>query len=75
MFLFWYEHDYISREVTNKNTAIHSLEFASHYIDDLNVPNISQNIINIIFNDIYSKELDIEKTSIKNDSSTFLDIY
>ena len=53
LFLYWYKHNYISREVENSNPAVYTLKFASRYNDDLNTPNISQDIVDIICNDIY----------------------
>ena len=32
LFLHWYEHDFISRSVTNKESYIHVLKFATRYI-------------------------------------------
>ena len=64
LFLFWYEHDYISHGVEDKNPVVYTLTFASRYIDDLNTPNISPNIVDIICNDIYPHELDIVQTPL-----------
>ena len=74
LFLFWYEHDYISRGVDDKNPVIYSLKFASRYIDDLNTPNISSDTVDIICNDIYPDELDIVVTNSSNVNTTFLDL-
>ena len=35
LFLYWYEHDYISKGVIVDDPAIHLLKHASRYIDDL----------------------------------------
>ena len=48
LFLHWYEHDFISRGV---------MKFTTRYIDDLNTPNISSNLVNVICNDIYRLHL------------------
>ena len=48
LFLHWYEHDFISRGV---------MKFTTRYIDDLNTPNISINLVNVICNDIYRLHL------------------
>ena len=74
LFLFWYEHDYISRGVEDKNPVVYALKFASRYIDDLNTPNISPNIVDSICNDIYPDELDIVQTNTSEMSTTFLDL-
>ena len=74
LFLYWYEHDYISSGVQNKKPVVHALKFASRYIDDLNAPNISPEVCDIICNDIYPSELDIVATNSSNTSTTFLDL-
>ena len=74
LFLYWYEHNYISREVESGNPVVYTLKFASRYIDDLNTPNISQDIVDIICNDIYPDDLDIVATNTSNKSTTFLDL-
>ena len=74
LFLFWYEHDYISRGVEDKNPVVYALKFASRYIDDLNTPNISPNIVDSICKDIYPDELDIVQTNTSEMSTTFLDL-
>ena len=74
LFLYWYEHNYISRGVESGNPVVYTLKFASRYIDDLNTPNISQDIVDIICNDIYPDDLDIVATNTSNKSTTFLDL-
>ena len=74
LFLFWYEHDYISRGVEDKSPVVHALKFASRYIDDLNTPNISSDIVDIICNEIYPDDLDIVQTNDSSMSTTFLDL-
>lgn len=51
--LFWYEHDYISHGVTDECSVFNPLRCASRYIDDLNTPNICNNIVGKIYDDIY----------------------
>ena len=42
---------------------------------DLNIPNCNQDIYNIISNDIYPEELEIDCTNVNNElSCTFLDL-
>ena len=53
---------------------VYALKYASRYIDDLNTPNISEDIVNIICNDIYPDDLDIVATNTSNKSTTFLDL-
>ena len=48
LYLYWYEHSFISRGVDLNNPLIHSLQYASRYIDDHNVPNIDNNTCDII---------------------------
>ena len=74
LFLYWYEHNYISEGVDSCNPVIHSLQYASRYIDDLNVPNIDSATCSIICNDIYPRELDIIPTNSTNICTTFLDL-
>ena len=74
LFLYWYEHDYISGGVRNNNPVVNSLKFASRYIDDLITPNISPEVVDIICNDIYPDELDIVPMNVDNTSTTFLDL-
>ena len=75
IFLYWYEHDYISRGVTDNNNIISKFKYCSRYIDDLNIPNCNQDICNIISNDIYPGELEIVCTNVNNNMScTFLDL-
>ena len=74
LFLYWYEHSYISEGVKSKNPIIHILQYLSRYIDDLNAPNINENICKIICNDIYPEELDVEPTNYSNINTTFLDL-
>ena len=74
LFLYWFEHSYIAKGVDSKNPAIHYLQYASRYIDDLNVPNISSDICKTICNDIYPDDLEIIPTNSLNYSTTFLDL-
>ena len=74
LFLYWYEHDYISKGVLVDDPAIHLLKHASRYIDDLNVPNIDSNICESICYDIYPEELDIVPTNTSFSNTTFLDL-
>ena len=75
LFLYWYEHDYISRGVTDNNNIISKFKYCSRYIYDLNIPNCNQDICNIISNDIYPEELEIVCTNVNNNMScTFLDL-
>jgi hypothetical protein len=74
LFLYWYEHDYVSSGVDSGNPVVHALKYASRYIDDLNVPNCSSDLCHIICNDIYPKELEIILTNNDPLTSTFLDL-
>ena len=74
LFLYWYEYNYITKDVDSKNHIIHFLKYASRYIDDLNIPNINGSMCQIICNDIYPDELDIISTNICNLNTTFLDL-
>ena len=74
LFLYWYEHSYISEGVASKNPAIHALKHAHRYIDDLNIPNASRKLCNIIINEIYPKELSIVATNDSKSNTTFLDL-
>ncbi len=74
LFLYWYEHSYIAKGVDSDNPVIHHLQYASRYIDDLNVPNINNDICNVICNDIYPDELEIIPTNDLNYNTTFLDL-
>ena len=74
LFLYWYEHSYISSGVDDNNSVVHCLKHASRYIDDLNAPNISQEVCDIICNDIYPEELDIVPTNQNRFNTTFLDL-
>ena len=75
LFLFWYEHDYISRMVTDNNNIVTKFKHCKRYIDDLNIPNCTQEISQIITNDIYPDELEIVCTNVNdNKRSTFLDL-
>ena len=75
LFLFWYEHDYISRGVTDNNNIVSKFKYCCRYIDDLNAPNCTPEISQIITNDIYPTELEIICTNV-NDTKrcTFLDL-
>ena len=50
LFLYWYEHNYISEAVDNPNlqAIVHILKYCSRYIDDLNIPNANQEICRIM---------------------------
>ena len=74
LFLYWYEHDYISKGVLVDDPAIHLLKHASRYIDDLNVPDIDSSICESICYDIYPDELDIVPTNTSFSNTTFLDL-
>ena len=74
LFLYWYEHNYITLQVNNKNPVVHTLKHASRYIDDLTTPNIDNKTVDIICNDIYPAELKIIVTNSSNLSTTFLDL-
>ena len=74
LFLYWYEHNYILEGVNAKSNVVNYLKYASRYIDDLNTPNIDDNICKIICNDIYPDELDIIMTNQCNSNTTFLDL-
>ncbi len=74
LFLYWYEHSYISEGVDSKSPVIHSLQYACRYIDDLNVPNIDDDTRDIICNEIYPDELNIIPTNTLNNTTTFLDL-
>ena len=74
LFLYWYEHNYITLQVKNKNPVVHTLKHASRYIDDLTTPNINNKTVDIICNDIYPAELKIIVTNSSNLSTTFLDL-
>ena len=74
MFLYWYEHKYVSEGVANNRDVVHILKFASRYIDDLHIPNCTNKLENIICNDIFPQELDIVKTNSNSQCYTFLDL-
>ena len=75
LFLYWYEHDYVSKGVLVDDPAIHLLKHASRYIDDLNVPNINSSICeSICYDYIYPDELDIVPTNTSFSNTTFLDL-
>ena len=76
LFLYWYEHNYISEAVDNPNlqAIVHILKYCSRYIDDLNIPNANQEICRIICNDIYPEELSLECTNDSSNRSSFLDL-
>ena len=60
--------------VTNNLDVVHILKFASRYTDDLNIPNSTNKLENIICNDIYPQELDIVKMNSNSQCCTFLDL-
>ena len=76
LFLYWYEHDYISKAVTKPEllSMIHVLKYCSRYIDDLNVLNASEEICRIVCKEIYPEELSIERTNTDLMRSSFLDL-
>jgi hypothetical protein len=74
LFLYWYEDSYFSGGVDSDNPLIHSLQYASRYIDDLNVPNIDDAACDTICKDIYPDELDIIPTNDLSTNTTFLDL-
>ena len=75
LFLFYYEFEYISRKLAMKDPVICKLRFCGRYIDDLNIPNADNEVINVVVNDIYPKELKIVDTNPSNKlKSTFLDL-
>ena len=53
-------------ELKTKGPVVHALKFASRYVDDLNTPNVSSDIVDIIWNEVYPDDLDIVQT---NDST------
>ena len=70
------EHDYISKAVTKPEllSVIHVLKYCSRYIDDLNVPNASEEICRIVCKEMYPEELSIERTNTDLMRSSFLDL-
>ena len=75
LFLYWYEHDYIFRGVTDHKNIFSKFKYCSRYIEDLNIPNCNQDICYIISNDIYFEELEIVCTNVNNNMScTFFDL-
>ena len=75
LFLFHYEFEYISRKLIMKDPVVRKLKFCGRYIDDLNIPNADNEVINVVTNDIYPKELKIVDTNPSNEhKSTFLDL-
>ena len=74
LFLFRYEFEYVSLLVQNKDPIVKEFKFCSRYIDDLNLPNCSDRVSDIICNEIYPKELQILQTNSCDQSSTFLDV-
>ena len=74
LFLYWYEHSFVSAGVDNGLAVVHVLQYASRYIDDLNVPNSTTEIENIVCSDIYPDELEIVHTNEDPTTSTFLDL-
>ena len=75
IFLYWYEHKYVSEGVTNNLDVVHILKFASRYIDDLNIPNCTNKLENIICNDIYPQELDVVKTNSSSQCCTMYSVH
>ena len=75
LFFFWYEHKiYVLEGVDADDPTVHCLKYASRYIDDLNVPNINDDICESICYDIYPDELDIIPTNSSSCKTTFLDL-
>ena len=74
LFLYWYEHSFISAGVDDGLNLVHVLKYASRYIDDLNVPNCTDDIESKICSDIYPNELEIVRTNEDSTTSTFLDL-
>jgi hypothetical protein len=74
LFLYWYEHNYVLEGVDVDDPTVHCLKYASRYIDDLNVPNINDEICESIIYDIYPDELDNVPTNSSSFNTTFLDL-
>ena len=75
LFLFAYEHDFISKKVIDKDPIVHKLKYCGRYIDDLSVPNADAEVCHVICNDIYPIDLEIVDTNPTNScTSTFLDV-
>ena len=74
LFLYWYEHSFVSASLTDHPTVVRTLKYGSRYIDDLNVPNCSLTLENIICKDIYPNELEIVRTNDDSCYSPFLDL-
>ena len=55
VYIEWYEYSYISEAIDKPElqSIIHILKYCSRYIDDLNVPTASDELCEIIINDIY----------------------
>ena len=53
LFFYWYEHDYISRGVTDNKNIFSQFKYGSRYIEVLNIPNCNQDFCNVISKDIY----------------------
>ena len=63
LFLYWYEHSYISEGLLTDNPIISKLKYFSRYIDDLNIPNTTLEVHNAVCNDIYPIELKVSSTN------------
>ena len=74
LFLYWYEHSYILKAIADKNPVIHTLKYARRYIDDLNIPNASRKLCDIITKEIYPEDLSIVATNDSKLNTTFLDL-
>ena len=75
LFIFAYEYSFIDNNVLVKNPIVYDFKFCSRYIDDLNCPNCSDKVLNIICKEIYPAELDIVVTNPNNElNCTFLDL-
>ena len=69
-----YEHSYILKAIADKNPVIHTLKYARRYIDDLNIPNASRKLCDIITKEIYPEDLSIVATNDSKLNTTFLDL-
>ena len=75
LFLFWYEHDFVSKKVLDKDPIVHKLKHCGRYIDDLNAPNVDTCLSKVICEEIYPTDLDIIDTNPTDTiESTFLDM-
>ena len=75
LFLFWYEHDFVSKKVLDKDPIVHKLKHCGRYIDDLNAPNVDTCLSKVICEEIYPTDLEIIDTNPTDTiESTFLDM-